>query len=122
LPITLGVSVHAFAAPFAFLANSDVQSIDILDIASRSVIAQVPLELTPTAIAINRHNTAAFITSEKRGLISTLDVNSLEISNVMKIDGNPYAIVCDPTRERIYVSDRKRGAVHVIDTTDDSID
>ena len=63
LAITLGVSVHAFAAPFAFLANSDVKSIDILDIASRSVIAQVPLELTPTAIAINRHNTAAFITS-----------------------------------------------------------
>ena len=45
--------MHAFAAPFAYITNQTSNDVSVIDIATNTVVANVPVGASPFGVAVN---------------------------------------------------------------------
>jgi YVTN family beta-propeller protein len=63
--LTLGLNAVAYAEPFAYIANFNSDNISVLDTATNTVVATVPVPVgsIPTGVAVTPNGALVYVTN-----------------------------------------------------------
>src|SRR3989442_9346749 len=76
LLFTLFLSHRAAAAPFAYIANSNSNTVSVIDVATNIVVATVPVGHGPSGVAANVPGTRVYVLNELDNTVSVIDAGT----------------------------------------------
>lgn len=109
---TLNVEVRSRAHDLAispqgdrlFVANSALNSLSVLDSASFSVVATIPVGISPVAVAVDPRSTRVLVVNQGSNSVSMVDSFSNRAVATATVEPGPVHISVDPNTERAYVA------------------
>jgi len=90
-------------------------SVIAVDTASRQVIASVPAEKFPYAIAISPNGKQVYVPNHDANLVSVIDTATNTIVNKIAVKPNPHSVAFSNDGRRVYVADHASNIVTVLD-------
>src|SRR5262245_49048691 len=120
LGVMLG-STPAEAKPFAYVTNPGAGTISVIDTATNTVVATVPVGGAPRWVAITPDGTRAYVTNV--GAVSVIDTATNTVVATVPVGNSPQGVAITPDGTRAYVTIGigLGGAVSVIDTATNSV-
>jgi YVTN family beta-propeller protein len=123
--VCLFISVNfAFAAPFAYIANSGDNTVSVIDTATNNYIKKIPLGTgeMPYGVAVSKDGARVYVTNQSSSSISVIDaltdpLNPTVINTLTASLSTPSGIAINPAGTRLYVANIGTGTVSVFDTT-----
>ena len=109
------------AEPFAYIANSQSNSVSVIDTSTNTVITTIPAGNGPVGVAVNPAGTRVYLTNTSGG-VSVIDTSTNTVIATIPVDGIGVAV--NPAGTRVYVTSpifNSYGYVSVIDAGTDAI-
>ncbi len=109
--------VHA--APFAYIANKADNTVSVVDTASNTVTATVPVGQSPYGVAVNAIGGRAFISNQNSRTISVIDTMDNSVSTIPAsgvLTNQPGGLAVNSAGTRLFVADNDGTTVSVFDT------
>ena len=125
LGLALLVVLHgtAAAAPFAYIGNIGESKLSVIDSATNSVVATVPLPESVTGIAVNPAGTRVYAANSLHAYVIDTATNAIVATVTVGTGIGGYAgVAVHPAGTRVYVtSNLGQSAVKVIDTVTNTV-
>jgi YVTN family beta-propeller protein len=115
------------AAPFAYVTNEGSGTVSVLDTASNTVVATVPVGFNPFGVAVNPAGTVVFVTNDipfggvPFGAVSVLDTASSTVVATVPVGSFTVGVAVNPAGTRVYVANEFSGTVSVLDTASNTV-
>ena len=107
-------SPAARGAPFAYITNATSNTVSVIDTASDTVTATVPVGNGPTGVAINPAGTRVYVANLLSSNVSVLNTATNTVIATVALPNGPTGLAINPAGTRLYVGNND--AVSVIDT------
>jgi YVTN family beta-propeller protein len=110
------------AAPFAYVTDfrGSGQSVSVIDTASNTVVAIVPVAANAAGVAANgKHVYVAHILSP--GTVSVIDTAPNKVVATIPVGNGPIGVAITPDGTRAYVTNESSNTVSVIDTNTNTV-
>lgn len=128
LVTALGITVLALvmlmsitcAAPFAYIPNSKSNTVSVIDTATNTITATVPVGNYPNGVAVSPDGSKAYIANWKDSTVSVIDTASFKVTT-FSVPSGPEGIVISPDGKKAYVANRGVDKVSVVDTATNKI-
>ncbi|MDP0483581.1 YncE family protein [Bacillus subtilis] len=101
---------------YAFTANSNDQSVSVIDTNTHSVVTTIALPYNPAGIEITPDKSAVFVSHPNNNVISVIDYDTLTVTASILLDQPPRLIRFIPNHEFAYVFTGTAVSVIGIDT------
>ncbi len=105
----------SLAAPFAYIANFNGNSVSVVDTASNTVTATVAVGSSPYGVSVNPAGTRVYVSNNNGSTVSVIDTSSNTVTATVAVGTNPDGIWVDPAGSRVYVANYNNNSVSVID-------
>src|SRR5262249_25544096 len=119
LGVMLG-STPAEAKPFAYVTNFGSNTVLVIDTATNTVVATVPVGRFPRGVAITPDGTHAYVANEFSFTVSVIDTATNTVVATVPVGINPVGVAITPDGTHAYVMNNtlccRLGTVSVIDT------
>ncbi|WP_048107514.1 PKD domain-containing protein [Methanosarcina barkeri] len=119
----LGITVLTFlmlvsiagASPFAYITNSESNSVSVIDATTNKVTTTIPVGSNPTGVAINPNGTKVYAVNARSSDVSVIDTATNSVVATVRAGNFPQGIVVSPNGKKVYVTNRYSNNVSVID-------
>jgi YVTN family beta-propeller protein len=108
----------ALAQTRAYVTNNSDNTVSIIDTATHSVIATVPVGLGPAAVAVTPNGRFAYVANQRS--ISVISAASNTVVATVPLESSPSAIAMNPNGASVYVTSASSG-IFVIDTATNTV-
>ena len=112
---------RAFAAPVAYITNFEDDTVSVLDTATETVTATVPVGADPYGVAVGPDGRRVYVANVEDATVSVLDTATNTIVDTVPVGASPAGIAVDPAGTRAYVANSDAGTVSVLDTATNTI-
>lgn len=110
------------AQTVAYVANAGSNAVSVIDTASNTVTATIPVGKAPAGVAISHDGSRAYITNEGDDTVSVIDTDSNTVIATITLGGtNPFNPAVTPDGKSLYVPDITNGVVHVVSTATNTV-
>ncbi|WP_151447487.1 beta-propeller fold lactonase family protein [Lacisediminimonas profundi] len=110
------VGSAAWAAPFAYVANNDGNSVSVIDTSTNTVTTTIGVS-APFGVAVRPDGKYVYATNYLSSSMSVIDASTNSIvATVTGLGGNPLGIAITPNGTRAYVTNYRGNSVSVVDT------
>ncbi|HII91715.1 MAG TPA: YncE family protein, partial [Methanosarcina sp.] len=121
----LGITVLTFlmlvsiagASPFAYITNSESNSVSVIDATTNKVTTTIPVGSNPIGVAINPNGTKVYVVNARSSDVSVIDTATNSVVATVRAGNFPQGIVVSPNGKKVYVTNRDSNNVFVIDTS-----
>jgi YVTN family beta-propeller protein len=103
------------AAVCAYVANSGSDSVSVIDSASSTVTATIPVGIGPRAVVVTPDSTRVYVANGVSRTLSVIDTATNTVVDSVPAGRDPRDLAITPNGERLYVSNGSSDAVAVID-------
>ncbi len=132
--ILLGVilSNSASAAPFAYITNQDDDNVSVIDVATDTVIATIPVGIGPYGVAVTPDGTQVYVENSGNHFdawgtgtssVSVINTASNTVTATVTVGNSTYggSVAVTPDSTKAYVANSSDGTVSVILTATNTI-
>ncbi|HET9579097.1 MAG TPA: YncE family protein [Usitatibacter sp.] len=116
----------AGAAPFAYITETGIDNVRVIDTATGAVVANVSVGFVPFGIAVNPAGTRAYVTNAFDDNVSVIDAAANRVVATIAVGVRPIGVAVSPDGKRVYVANsggvEPGTTVSVIDATTDTLD
>jgi YVTN family beta-propeller protein len=119
LPLALAAMVCAGSAagsPFVYVANSNSNTVSVIDVATNILVATVPVGTQPLGVAITPNSAYAYVTNGGGNSVSVIKTASNSVTATISVGTTPLAVAITPNGDYAYVANWGAGSVSVIST------
>src|SRR3972149_3604041 len=106
----------ADAVSFAYVTNSGSASVSVINTATKTVLSNISVGLTPEQIAITPSGARAYVANSGSNTVSVIDTVTNTVTTTIPVGSNPVGIAITPSGARAYVTNQGSNTVSVIDT------
>ena len=94
------------AAPFAYITNSGSNNISVIDTATNTVVATVPVGILPYGVSVNTAGTRVYVANQGSNNISVIDTVTNTVVATVPIGSMamPSGVSVNPAGTRVYVT------------------
>ena len=112
-----GPSAVAVNGDLALVANSDSDTVSVVSLALKQVLASVPVGRSPRALAIDDSTSLAYAANQNSGTISVIDLSRRAVVDTLSLGANarPQSLRLFPTGGMLAVTEPNAGAVNFSD-------
>jgi YVTN family beta-propeller protein len=119
------VAIPAQAQTFAYVANDASGSVSVINTASNTVIATIPVGNAPYGVAFTPDGARVYVVNENSNSVSVIATDSNTVIATVSVGSDPIGVVITPDGTRAYVANQcvfnvtcypNPGTVSVIDT------
>jgi YVTN family beta-propeller protein len=103
LGVMLG-STPAQAQPFAYVTNIFADSVSVIDTASNTIVATVPVGREPLGVAITPDGTHAYMTNTLSNAVSVIDTATNTVVAPVSVGSFPFGVAITPDGIHAYVT------------------
>ena len=115
-------SVSSQAQPFAYVTNNQSLTVSVIDIASNTVVATIPVGFGPSGVAVSPSGTRAYVThSGGAAFVSVIDTSSNTVATTIGVGVQPLDVAITPDGAFAYVANSLSNSVSVIDATTNTV-
>src|SRR6267378_1992179 len=120
------LAVPAGAAPFAYITNLGSNNVSVIDTASNSVTATIPVCCGPSGVAVNPAGTRVYVVTALVSIagssVLVIDTASNSVMATIPVGSAPAnGVAVNPAGTRVYVANFSDNNVSVIDTASNSV-
>src|SRR5437870_3573463 len=106
----------ASAAPFAYIANSVSNNVSILDVATNTVVATVPVGHLAQGAAVTPNGSRVYVTNTVDNTVSVIATTTHKVVARVPVGVRPIGVAVTPNGLRAYVANIGSSTVSVINT------
>src|SRR4030095_8038725 len=106
----------AYATPFAYISNNFNNTVSVIDTATNTVVATVPVGTQPYDVAVNPPGTFAYMTNHTGDTVSVIDTATNTVVATVPVGVLPTGVAVNPAGTFAYVANTYSDTVSVIDT------
>ena len=88
----------AHAAPFAYITNSNGNSVSVIDIATNTVVATVPVGSFPYGVAVNPGGSRVYVGNQSSDNVSVIDTATNTVVATVPVGDSPLGVAINPAR------------------------
>ncbi|MBJ8345298.1 serine/threonine-protein kinase [Antrihabitans sp. YC2-6] len=99
-----------------FSANSDQDTVSVIDTVIRSVTATIPVGKTPVGLALDMDNNRLYTANIGDGTISVVDTASREVVDTLNVGKTTARVALDPATDSLYATNPDNNSVTVYGT------
>lgn len=111
----------AGAAPFAYIPLSLENRIMVVDLASNSLFAYVPVGADPAGIAINPAGNRVYVTNANDSSVTVIDANTNTAVRTIAVGSQPFGIAVNPQGTKVAVATLGAPTISIIDTNSNAV-
>jgi YVTN family beta-propeller protein len=111
----------AGAAPFAYVADTGNNVVSVLDLATHTVAATIPVGTAPFGVAVSPATSRAYVVNMASGSLSVIDTTTNSVVATIPVPEHSRGVAVDPTGARVYVANSEHDTVSVIDAATNSV-
>ncbi len=100
----------------AYITNQLDNTVSVINIATNTVTATIPVGNHPVGVSVSPDGTKAYIANEFGPSISVINTATNTVSATISVSGAPYGIVVSPDGSKVYVANVSANSVNVINT------
>jgi len=97
------------------VVNPDSNSLTLVDTASRSVIAELPVGVDPRTVVVDDAGNRAYVANRGSDSISVVDLAARAAIADVPVGDRPYGVVVSPDGTRLYVAEQGADQVRILD-------
>jgi len=112
---------HAMAAPFGYVTNGGNNTVSVIDAATNTVTATIPVGNGPGAVAVTPNGADAYVTNVTDNTVSVIDVASNTVVAVIPVGNRPTGVAVTPNGADVYVANSGDNTVSVIATASNTV-
>jgi YVTN family beta-propeller protein len=106
----------------AYITNSSSNSVSVIDTATNTVIATIPVGNYPFGVAVIPDGSKVYITNVSSNSVSVIDTASNTVIATIPVGDYPYGVTVTPDGSKVYVANHvSAGTVSVIDTASNTV-
>jgi YVTN family beta-propeller protein len=121
-PLGVGLGTAAAQAQIrAYVTNASSDTVSVIDTATNTVVATVPVGLFPFKVAITPDGTRAYVTNYNSKTVSIMDTATNTVVATIPVGIEPVGVAITPDGTRAYVTDPNPFTVAVIDTATNTV-
>lgn len=127
---TLGTSISVGVVPtdvtidaagtYAYVTNQFSSNVGIIDLATNSQVATIPVSGDPFRVRLSPDGASLFVTGNADSLF-IIDVESREITGRLGIGLDANGLAVNRTSSRLYVSNQSDGTIDEVDLTNNTV-
>src|SRR5262249_58224397 len=87
-----------------WITNRDSRSVSVIDLATRTVVATIPVDRVPLGIVFDAAGAHAYVASYGDNRVDAIDTHSRTVTGRFRVDRGPSSPILDPTRPPLYVA------------------
>src|SRR5687768_5982665 len=111
----------ALAQTRGYVTNSNDNTVSVIDTATASVIATVPVGLSPTAVAVTPDGRFAYVANTLGNTVSVISAASNTVIATVPVGSFPTGIAMNPNGAFAYVTSFLSSNISVIDTATNTV-
>lgn len=120
-PVMANISVTPVSAGFAYIANYGSKSVSVINTATNTVAATVPVGDSPWGVAVAPAGNYIYVSNQQSNTVSVIDGSNNTVISTINVGSSPEGIVISPDGSTLYVSNLESGNVSVISTATNSV-
>jgi len=100
------------------------ETVSVIDTATNTIIANVPIGINSAAVAITPDGTKAYVANEHSNSVSVINTTNNIVTSTVTVGNSPFGVAVSPDGTRAYVTTNIRrapGNVSVIDTATNTV-
>jgi YVTN family beta-propeller protein len=109
------------AAPFAYISNKGGANVSVIDTATNTVIATVPVGTSPWGVAVNPVLHRVYVANNGSNSISVINTDTQTVVATVPVGTLPVGVAVRPDGTRAYVTNFLDSSVSVIDTSSNTV-
>ena len=111
----------ARAAPFAYVANVSSNNVSVIDTATNTVVATVPVGKHPDGVAVSPDGKHAYVTNFASDSVSVIGTLTNTVEATVPVGVQPFGISVTPDGQHVYVANYGANSVSVIATATNEV-
>ena len=111
----------ALGAPFAYIANESTDNVSVIDTATNTVVATVPVGNGPTAVAVNPASPRVYVANTSGNTVSVIDTTTHTVVATVAVGIGPLGVAVNPAGTQAYVVSFALDAILVINTATNTV-
>jgi len=126
----LAAACPVLAAPFAYVTNEGGNDVSVIDLATNTMSATIPVGTAPRGAAVTPACTKVYVANSGSNDVSVIDTSARSVIATVPIPSlpvgppgpsSPFGIAVNPAGTRVYVASTSSGFVTVIDASTDTV-
>lgn len=120
LVMVLGSGARADSAQAhinAYVANANNNTVAVIDTASNTIVATVPVGRAPVAVAITPNRAFLYVANASDNKVSVVDTATNTVVAAVPVGTIPFGMAMTPDGAFVYVANLRGNNISVIDTT-----
>ena len=113
--------VHAVAAPFAYVTNLENGTVSVIDAATQTVVATIPVGNGPIGVAVTPDGTHAYVVNLEDGTVSVVATATNSVVATITVGIEPTGVAITPDGTHVYVTNVAEDTVSVIATASNTV-
>ena len=105
----------------AYVTNASDGTMTVINLADHSVLATVPVGVSPTAVVVNSAGTRAYVTNSTAGTVTVINTSNNTLVATVAVGANPSSLALSPDGARLFVTNAGSGTVTKINTTTNKV-
>ena len=110
------IGLPALAAPFAYITNQGSHDVSVIDLATRQVVATVPVWRSPAGVVAVSRVGKVFVSNPDSKTISVIDMRSQAVVDTLPAGAGPVGIDASADGQSLFVSDWYRDRLMIFNT------
>ncbi len=107
--------------PRAYITNAFDNTVSVIDTASNTVVATVPVGTTPFGVAVNPAGTFVYVANFDSSTVSVIDTASNTVTATVPVEAGPEGVAVNPAGTFAYVTNSNSSTVSVINTASNTV-
>jgi YVTN family beta-propeller protein len=117
----LSLASLAHAAPFAYVPQSATSTVAVVDTATGTIVATVPVGSNPFGVAVHPSGTRVYVGNTDDNSVSVIDVASNTVVATVPVQTGPAGLAVHPDGSRLFVANELDDTVTVIETAGNTV-
>ncbi len=111
----------AGAAPYAYITNGQSNTVSVIDTATNTITATVPVGTVPVGVAVNPAGTKVYVANSGSRDVSVIDTATNTVTATVLVGNDPWGVAVNPAGTKVFVANQGSDTVSVIDTATNTV-
>jgi YVTN family beta-propeller protein len=105
----------------AYITNQNPNTVSVIDTATDTVIATIPVGVTPVGVAVSPDGSKVYVTNVSDTTVSVIDTATNTVSATVPVGLRPFGVAVSPDGSKVYIANEFADTVSVIDTVTNTV-
>ncbi|MHC1753918.1 MAG: PGF-pre-PGF domain-containing protein [Methanosarcina sp.] len=106
---------------YAYITNFGSNTVSVIDTATNTVTATVPVGIEPLGVAVALDGTKVYVTNNVSNSVSVIDTSTNTVTATINVGNNPTGVAINLAGTKVYVTNNEDNTTSVIDTATNTV-